>query len=128
LTVNGMFLMVVGAVQVALELSGYFGVGPYAAAFHSSPYTICFVEAHGLAVIIGWTLFSQRTKAYRPANHILAASVHTLLAAANIFFWRSYPAFGMVLPGILSTVAHIGLVILQVVVLSRQSAGSRGTS
>ncbi|WP_163573112.1 hypothetical protein [Fodinicola feengrottensis] len=83
LTINGMFLMVVGGVQVILELSGYFGIGLYAAAFHSSPYTIGFAEAHGLALIIGWTLFSQRSKAYRPANHILAVSVHVFAGSGE---------------------------------------------
>lgn len=46
-----------GSVQLILEGVGHFGqLGPYATIFGNSPYTIGFVEAHGLALLVGLLL------------------------------------------------------------------------
>ena len=56
---NGVFLVVVGGVQVVFELLAYYaGVGPYGYIFDESPYAIGWVEAHGLAFIIGVLLLT----------------------------------------------------------------------
>ena len=48
LLANGVFLVVVGGVQVVFELLAYYsGVGPYGYLF-DVPYAIGWVEAHGL--------------------------------------------------------------------------------
>ena len=52
--IDGVFLALVGAAQVTLEVLAHFlGVGPYASILDRSPYTIGWVEAHGLAAMIG---------------------------------------------------------------------------
>jgi hypothetical protein len=54
---NGTFLALVGGTQVIFELlSHFFGVGPWARIFAASHYTIGFLEAHGLAFLIGTPL------------------------------------------------------------------------
>lgn len=104
---NGVFLVVVGGVQVVFELLAYYaGVGPYGYVFEESPYTIGWVEAHGLAFIIGVLLLTVAARDGRRFWHGLAAAVHTLLGTANLVFWDSFVVFGMVPMGIAATVVH----------------------
>ncbi len=84
---NGVFLVVVGGVQVVFELLAYYGgAGPYGDIFGDSPYTIGWVEAHGLAFIIGVLLLTVAARDGRRFWHLLAASVHVLLGTANLVF------------------------------------------
>ncbi len=54
---DGRFLVVAGLVQVVSEiLSHYASTGLHDDTFAGSPYTIGFVEAHGLAALIGVSL------------------------------------------------------------------------
>jgi hypothetical protein len=54
LLINGAVLVLVGAVQVTLELLSYYaGARIYGPLFHSSHYVVGWVEAHGLAALIG---------------------------------------------------------------------------
>jgi hypothetical protein len=111
LLANGVFLVVVGGVQVVFELLAYYsGVGPYGYLFDESPYAIGWVEAHGLAFIIGVLLLTVAARDGRRFWHVLAATVHTLLGTANLLFWDSFVAFGMVPMGIAATVVHFVLV------------------
>ncbi len=124
---NGVFLVVVGGVQVVLELlSHYAGIGPYADVFDDSPYTIGWVEAHGLAFIFGVLLLTVAARDGRRFWHVMAASVHTLLGTANLLFWDSFIVFGMVPMGIAATVVHGALVVAQVsaFVASRERASA----
>src|SRR6476469_6304264 len=97
LLANGAFPVVVGGVQVAFELLAYYaGIGPYGYLFEDSPYAIGWVEAHGLAFIIGVLLLTVAARDLRRFWHVLAAAVHTLLGTANLVFWNSFIVFGMV--------------------------------
>src|ERR1700759_418299 len=96
LLANGVFLVVVGGTQVIFELLAYFGgVGPYDNIFDGSPYAIGWVEAHGLAFIIGVLLITVAARDLRRFWHVLGAVVHTLLGTANLVFWDSFVVFGM---------------------------------
>ena len=107
LTVNGCFLAVVGGAQLLFEmLSCFFGVGPLGAIFAHSPYTIGFVEAHGLALLIGVLLLCIAAPAPRPAWHLFAASAHVLLGGANLLFWSSFITWGLVPGGVVATICH----------------------
>src|SRR5262245_57943853 len=112
---NGLFLVVVGGVQVVFELFAYYkGVGPYGSIFEKSPYAIGWVEAHGLAFIIGVLLSAVAARDLRRFWHVLAAVVHTLLGTANLVFWNSFIIFGMVPMGIAATVVHFIFVVAHV--------------
>ena len=85
LLANGVFLVVVGGVQVVFELlASYAGVGPYGYIFEESPYAIGWVEAHGLAFVIGVLLLTVAVRDLRGFWHVLGAAVHTLLVVAHI--------------------------------------------
>src|SRR5262245_48909406 len=97
LLMDGVFLLVVGSVQLALELLGHFaGRGVWGDAFADSPYTIGFVEAHGLAVLIGVLLLAVGRRDSRRFWHAFALAVHVLLGTANLVFWDSFTTFGVV--------------------------------
>ena len=109
LQASALFLGGAGIVQVALELLGHFArVGPHADTFGGSSYTIGFVEAHALAVLLAMVFWRG---ARRPARqlHLMAGSTHLLLAGANLLFWSSFATFGLEVPGAVATVLHLGL-------------------
>ena len=67
LLANGVFLVVVGGVQVVFELAAYYaGAGPYAHVFERSPYAI------GLAFIIGVLLITVAARDGRRFWHVFA--------------------------------------------------------
>ena len=106
--IDGGFLALVGATQLTLELlAHFFGVGPYAAIFDQSAYTIGWVEAHGLAAVIGVFLLVVGARDRRRFWHAFALAVHLLLGAANLVFWQSFVDFATVPFGELGTAAHV---------------------
>ena len=110
--VNGGFLAVVGAVQVAFELASYYAAaGPYGSDFDASPYTIGWVEAHGLALLIGVLFLTVAAGDGRRFWHVFAIGVHLLLGTANVVFWSSFTTFGVVPMGIAATAAHAVFVL-----------------
>ncbi len=128
LLANGVFLVVVGGVQVAFELLAYFtGAGPYGDVFAESPYAIGWVEAHGLAFGIGVLLVTVAARDGRRFWHAFAAAVHTLLGTANLVFWDSFVVFGLVPMGIAATVVHFALVAAHsgAWMVSRDGVGAR---
>ena len=116
LLANGVFLVVVGGVQVVFELAAHYAsAGPYGYIFEESPYTIGWVEAHGLAFIIGVLLLVIAARDGRRFWHVLGGAVHTLLGTANLVFWESFVIFGVVTMGVVATVVHFVLVAAHVV-------------
>lgn len=53
--------------------------------------------------------------------HVFAAAVHVLLGGANIVFWDSFGAFGMVPMGVAATVVHAVFVALHAAALVRRA-------
>jgi hypothetical protein len=104
---NGAFLALVGGAQMIFELlSHYFGVGPWARIFVNSPFTIGFLEAHGLACLIGLLLIGVAAPEPKRAWHGFAAGVHVLLGGANLLFWQSFVVWGLATMGGIATVFH----------------------
>ena len=111
LRLDGAFLLIVGTVAMVLEVVGHFGsVGPLAHLSHS-PYTIGGFEAHGLAAILGALLIRNAANDDLRPWHVSALAIHLLLGGANLAFWLSFTAFGMVPMGIVTTVVHAVLVV-----------------
>jgi hypothetical protein len=116
LRADGLFLVGVGTAQMVFELLGHFaGTGPLAAAFSGAGahFTIGFLEAHGLALLFGVLLFDAGTAARDAHWHVTAAAIHTLLGGANLLFWPSFVALGLVPMGVVATAFHLGFVLLQ---------------
>jgi hypothetical protein len=85
----------------------------------SAPHAgIGFIEAHGLALIIGVLLW--RAPPVR-AWHLTGAAVHVLLGISNLVFWQFFVAADMLWVGYLTTSLHGLFVVLQL--LAARAAG-----
>jgi hypothetical protein len=119
---NGAFLALVGGAQMSFEfLSYYAGTGPLGRTFAGSHYTIGWVEAHGLAFLIGMLLLSLAASDPKRAWHGFAACVHVLLGGANLLFWQSFVYWERVPMGIGATVIHGLFVVAQLYYFVRAS-------
>jgi hypothetical protein len=112
LVADAIFLLVASTGGMIADLAGAFaGAGPQRNVLGAAPHAaIGFVEAHGLAFIIGvllWRAEPQRSW------HLTAAAVHVLLGASNLVFWQLFIATGMLAMGWVTTVLHWLFVVLQ---------------
>jgi len=89
LRANALFLILFGGSGFLLDLRA-FSTRPQSGLIRNAPHTVVgFVEAHGLAVIIGillWRALPSRSW------HLTAAAVHVLLGASNLIFWQIFVA------------------------------------
>jgi len=112
LRADAIFLMVAAAGGMTTDLLGvFFERGPFVAVMGKSPHVgIGFVEAHGLAFVIGVLLWRAE-----PLHswHFTAMSVHVLLGAANIVFWQIFIVSDMLAMGYITTLLHGLFAILQ---------------
>jgi hypothetical protein len=112
LRVNALFLVVAAAGGFATDLAGAFlQHGPQGIVLAAAPYAaIGFVEAHGLAFIIGVLLW----RAEPERNwHLTAAAVHVLLGSANLVFWQIFLVADMLAMGYVTTSLHVAFAGLQ---------------
>jgi hypothetical protein len=112
LRANAAFLLAASAGGMWSDLTGAFlARGHVAPILANAPHAaIGFVEAHGLAFIIGVLLW--RAEPVR-SWHLTAAAVHLLLGTANLVFWPIFIAADMLAVGYVTTSMHWLLVALQ---------------
>ena len=105
LRADAIFLMVAAAGGMTTDLLGvFFDRGPFVAVIGNSPHVgIGFVEAHGLAFIIGVLLW-RAEPLY--SWHVTAMAVHALLGTANIVFWQIFVISDMLAMGYITTMLH----------------------
>jgi hypothetical protein len=124
LRANAIFLVVAAAASLCTDVLGiFFGLGPESRLVASAPYTgIGFVEAHGLALIIGVLLW--RAEPLR-SWHVTAAAVHILLGTANLVFWQIFVVADVLVMGYLTTSLHWLFVVLQLFAAMTATASER---
>jgi hypothetical protein len=115
--VNAGFLILASAGGLFTDISGsFFGSGPEAILLGDAPGTgIGFIEAHGLALIIGVTLWRI---AYSRSWHAVLAAVHMLLGTANLLFWQFFIAADVLVVGYVTTAAHFLFVVAHLAALA----------
>ena len=103
---NAAFLLVASAMGFANDIRGVFlGEGPVGTIVRAAPHSgIGFIEAHGLAFIIGSLLLLN---APERRWHLTAAATHLLLGASNIACWPIFAAADMMMVGYVTTALHI---------------------
>jgi hypothetical protein len=112
--VDGGFLTLAGTTQAILEVVGHhLGRGPLGRIFEHSPHTIGWVEAHGLAALIGLLFLMVGGRDGQRFWHAFALAVHALLGAANLIFWSSFVAFNTMPLGMLATAIHVAFIVAQ---------------
>lgn len=112
LRANGAYLMLASTVGIlTMDIPGiYFNRGPQARLL-TAPYAgIGFLEAHGLAFIIGVLLW--RAVAAR-SWHLTALAAQALLGISNLLFWQIFPATDSMAAGYIFTSLHWIFVSLQ---------------
>lgn len=102
---NAGFLILASAGGLATDIAGsFFGRGAEAVLLADAPGVgIGFIEAHGLALIIGLTMWRI---AYSVNWHAFLAAVHALLGTANLLFWQFFIASDVLIVGYATTAAH----------------------
>jgi hypothetical protein len=112
LRANAIFLLVAAAGGLRSDILGiFFDTGHVAPVVASAPHAgIGFVEAHGLAFIIGVLLW--RAEPLR-SWHLTGAAVHVLLGTANLVFWQIFIAADMLAVGYVTTSLHWTFATLQ---------------
>lgn len=122
LRANAVFLLVAASWGFSADLAGaFFAIGPQKPILALAPHAaIGFVEAHGLAFIIGVLLWRAE-----PARlwHLTAAAVHVLLGTCNLVFWQIFIAADALWGGYVTTSLHATFAVLQVAAAS--AAGMR---
>jgi hypothetical protein len=112
LRANAVFLLVAATAGFWTDVLGiFFSAGAQARIIGSAPYAgIGFIEAHGLAFIIGVLLWRA---APERSWHLTAAAVHVLLGTANLVFWPIFTAADALWAGYVTTSLHWLFVVLQ---------------
>ena len=122
LRANAVYLLVAAAGGLSTDLAGAFlGYGPFTKVLSAAPdAAIGFVEAHGLALIIGCLLWQAE-----PARkwHLTAATVHALLGISNLAFWQLFIAADMLVMGYVTTSLHGLFFALQLAAATASEAG-----
>ena len=113
LRANAIFLLVASTWGMWGDIAGaFFAIGPQRAIIGAAPHAaIGFVEAHGLAFIIGILLW--RAAPLR-SWHLMAVAVHVLLGTSNIVFWQIFVAANALWGGYLTTSLHVLFALLQI--------------
>lgn len=123
LRANAIFLLAASAGGFASDIRGIFlGLGPVARLVADAPHAgIGFIEAHGLAFILGILLWrAEPSRAW----HLTAAAIHLLLGISNVVFWQIFSAADMMTVGYVTTALHALFVTLQLsaaIVAGRQA-------
>jgi len=102
---NGIWLAPAAIGGLSADLCGAFlGKGPQAELLRRAPEAaIGFVEAHGLALIVGVLLLCKRPE--RPL-HLLGAAIGALLGGSNLLFWQVFVRGDMLAVGYVTTAFH----------------------
>jgi hypothetical protein len=121
LRANAVYLLLAASGGMIADLVGAFlGRGPQAAVLAAAPFSaIGFVEAHGLALILGvllWRAVPSRSW------HLTAVAIHVLLGTSNLVFWSIFPFADMLASGYITTSLHWAFVALQLVAATRPQA------
>jgi hypothetical protein len=112
LRANAIYLLVAASGGMWADLAGVFmGVGPQGRILATAPHAgIGFVEAHGLAIILGVLLWRAPPER---SWHLTAAAIHVLLGTSNLVFWQIFVAADMLVMGYVTTSLHFAFLALQ---------------
>jgi hypothetical protein len=121
LRANALYIGIAGFAGMIFDIRGVlYGLGPQGRALADAPYAgIGFVEAHGLAVILGVVLWRSRPER---AAHLTALAVVALLGTANLAFWQVFVAMDALTMGYLTTALHWMFVALNLAAAMQMSS------
>lgn len=114
---NALFLMLASTGGLVTDIAAsFFGRGAEASMIAGSPGAgIGFIEAHGLALIIGIAAWSA---SYARQWHFGLAATHALLGSVNLLFWQFFIATDLLTVGYATTILHFAFVAAHLVALA----------
>jgi hypothetical protein len=118
---NSILFLVIGFGQAANSFIGYFYNKGLYKILHETPFAAIGVfETSFLLGLIGFLLFRAAIKKIDVQFYFgFSASVHLLLALANIAFWNdTFPLNNAEVSGVISTTIHLLLFIIDVICFS----------
>jgi phosphoglycerol transferase MdoB-like AlkP superfamily enzyme len=111
---NGWVLITVGTISMtAASLGHVTSGGPFGFLHANRVAAVGFIEAYGLAALVGLGLRLAATADHLRRWHILAALIHTGLFTVNLTFWDLYAHLGLVPAGWIATASHAVLALLE---------------
>lgn len=121
LRANALFLLIASVGGLVMDISGiFFSRGPESAVVAAAPFSGAgFIEAHGLAFIIGVLLWRAQPQR---CWHLTGAAVALLLGTTNVVFWPIFTAIDFLSAGYITTTLHCLFVILQLTAAANASA------
>ncbi len=121
---NAAFLMLMGGGAAVADVIGhFFGKGPLAPVMFAAPLAISSFEAHLLAALFGFVLYSGAQQPKRRPFHSLAAVIHSILGGSNLlFFEQAFGALDVRLFGVVITACHFALVLAQATAATRKES------
>jgi hypothetical protein len=108
LRADAVFLIAAASMaMVSADIPASFaGSGPFGPLIaHQPALGIGFIEAHGLAIILGVLLW-RGGNTCTTSWHITGAAIHLLLGACNVVFWQLFVATDSLPMGWITTVMH----------------------
>lgn len=110
LKLHGFLLTVLGGIACLNSIVGFFfAKGPFLFLGTNEVAAVGFIEAYGLACLLGLSLFIAATKSYHYSWHSIAAVVHLFLFVVNIGFWHLYEPLKLQPAGLIATALHLCL-------------------
>ncbi|HEX7844408.1 MAG TPA: hypothetical protein VF476_01335 [Chitinophagaceae bacterium] len=127
LKIDGIFLMLMGTLAGITDLVAYYtGKGPFGSAYYQNDITIGGFEAHCLAVITGYVLFSK-SKADKVNFYTkIGLITHLVLGTANLLWFGVFFNTGTVAMGYITTIAHFTFAFLHIMAIYQKQTNSIG--
>ena len=114
LKLHGFLLTGLGGITCLNSIVGFrFTKGPFLFLGTNEVAAVGFIEAYGLACLLGVSLIIAATKSYHRSWHFVAAVIHLFLFIVNIRFWHLYEPLNLQPAGLIATALHLCLVILE---------------
>lgn len=114
LNFHSWLLIIAGLLGAIASTTGYFfGKGPFKFLVNQNIGIVGLFEAYLLAAVCGVILQVGIKSSSRSQWHLMAALVHVPLIVTNILFWSFYGSYNMIAAGIIATVIHMLLVVIE---------------
>ncbi len=111
---HGFLLTGLGGMTCLNSILGFqFSNGPFSFLGTNEVAAVAFVEAYGLACLLGISLILAATKSYHYLWHLIASVIHLFLFIVNIRFWHLYETLNLQPAGLIATTLHFCIIILE---------------
>lgn len=125
LLLHGIILCTLGSVALLKSITGLkFSLGAFAFLSQNEVAAVGFIEAYGLAAMLGLALIVAAKFYYGHFWHFYGALIHIFLFCINLLFWHLYAPLGLVVVGRIATSMHFVLSAIELYYFATRSVDS----